>query len=118
MLVKGAAFAEPVAHHGRTVEAESTVAECAYCHDGVDAINIAICSANCDNRHTHPVLRHYPPLGKEFDYAPAGFLLNLGIRLPDNKIACISCHNLRNRERYHLVLNNQGSKLCFTCHRV
>ena len=38
--------------------------------------------------------------------------------LVDGRIACITCHNPLNPQRYSLAVDNQGSDLCFACHRL
>jgi len=34
----------------------------------------------------------------------------------DGKVGCITCHNPLNPEKNHLVMDNTGSRLCFSCH--
>jgi predicted CXXCH cytochrome family protein len=36
--------------------------------------------------------------------------------LTDGQISCVSCHDLTNDEKHHLVIDNRESRLCLTCH--
>jgi hypothetical protein len=108
--------AELVSHHGLEVVADAPAAECIVCHDGFTATYITMCVDGCNVRNTHPVLRDYPPSGKERDYTPLETISAQGVVLEDGKITCVSCHELRNNSRCHLRFDNYGSGLCFSCH--
>ena len=116
MLSPGVLYAEAVQHHGLMVEADDTLTYCVSCHDGSVASNASFCTVQCSATTPHPVQKHYPPLGKEKLYAPTGLVQAKGIKLPEGKVTCISCHNLRNPGKNHLVIDNRGSRLCLTCH--
>jgi len=38
--------------------------------------------------------------------------------LVNGRIACITCHNPLNPQRYNMAVETQGSALCFPCHMV
>ena len=108
--------AELVAHHGTNVEADAPVSECILCHDGFTATYITMCVNNCNRRNSHPVLRDYPPDGKQKEYFSLETISSRGVPLEDGKITCISCHELRNNTPFHLRFDNYRSRLCFACH--
>lgn len=108
--------AEPVPHHGMAVEVRGPSEECLGCHDGMIARNVHFCTVNCSFKTSHSLFRKYPPSGKEDAFRPATDLKAEGIELVDGMVSCISCHNLKNPERFHLVMDNSGSRLCFACH--
>ncbi|MBU5637442.1 hypothetical protein KOM00_11945 [Geomonas sp. Red69] len=92
-----------------------TMAECMACHSKDSARPVSIClDDHCLYSNHHPVLRGYPPLGKEDKFAPESELLAAGCELEDGKITCLSCHNLT-RPAPHLV--KDGDELCYICHR-
>lgn len=110
------AHAGMVSHHSLTVEADGSASECLGCHDGAAATTVSSCAVQCGSKSSHSILKDYPPRGKESEYAPAASLAAKGIRLVDGKVTCISCHNLNNPDKHHLVMDDTGSKLCFACH--
>jgi hypothetical protein len=36
--------------------------------------------------------------------------------LIDNQLVCITCHDVKNNQPGHLVMDNSQSRLCRTCH--
>ena len=106
-----------VDHHGLAVAVASDYWECLSCHDGMLAPSVLYCAGNCDFKNSHSIMRVYPPYGKERQYAPVEDVLAAGVKLLHGRIGCISCHNLENPSRHHLIVEISGSKLCFTCHR-
>lgn len=112
----GISSGEKIDHHGYSVALSGDISDCIVCHDGKIAPNTSFCIKNCNYNTAHSVVRNYPPQGQEDSYAPTGALLEKGIKLYDGKTTCLSCHNLKNQDRFHLVIDNSGSKLCYTCH--
>lgn len=108
--------AELVPHHGELVKAHGELEECICCHDGKIAKVVHFCTGDCGFNSPHQVAKRYPPPGRERTYRPIGELQAMGIELANGEITCISCHNLRNSGRYHLVMDNRGSRLCLACH--
>jgi predicted CXXCH cytochrome family protein len=109
------AIAEKVEHHGNMVENEGTADSCIACHDGSSAGNAAFCTVKCDFSTPHSIMRKYPPRGKRALYAPSSEVKAKGIRLVNGMVTCISCHELKSRVAYHLILDDQG-RLCAVCH--
>jgi predicted CXXCH cytochrome family protein len=107
---------EIIPHHGLEVEADGTADDCLGCHDGFVARNASFCTVKCDFRGSHPILKRYPPLGKESSFVPLEVLAAKAVKLEQGQITCISCHNLHNSSRYHLSIDNAGDKLCYACH--
>jgi predicted CXXCH cytochrome family protein len=116
VMAAAQARAEMVSHHTVTVEANGLAYACISCHDGKAAKHVSFCTVKCDYSSSHAVLKKYPPPGKAASYAPVAALQAKGIKLEDGKVTCISCHDLRKTGRYHLVMDNKQSKLCFVCH--
>lgn len=52
---------------------------------------------------------------KPHDYVPPGILPE-GIELFDGKIGCGTCHNRFAGNNFMMVMSNERSKLCFSCH--
>jgi len=110
------AFAEQIAHHGVTADADAAANECISCHDGSLSHIVAFCRVLCDFSTPHSILKRYPPPGKQREYASAATVASKGIKLQNGLVTCISCHNLRNPAKNHLVVDNTNSKLCLICH--
>lgn len=108
------ALPEITDHHGFPVDTETSVTGCLSCHDGVESTTVAICTKDCSAMTPHPVQKHYPPQGREQTFTPATIVKARGIKLPEEKVVCVSCHDLQNKENKHLV--NCGGDLCSTCH--
>jgi hypothetical protein len=104
--------AEQVDHHGNMVDVACPTSECLLCHDGSIAKSVSNCvGVRCNlSINSHPVERTYPAKDSFVNY---GDVLRSGINLNDGKVNCISCHDLRNQEQRHLVVNGN---LCFKCH--
>ena len=109
-------YAEQVDHHGLKADSEASLEICVSCHDGSVSNNVPFCSAKCAFNTPHAVLKNYPPVGERKKYAPTSVILSKGIRLVNGQITCISCHDLNNPAKYHLVVENQNSRLCLICH--
>jgi predicted CXXCH cytochrome family protein len=43
-------------------------------------------------------------------------MMSKDVKLYGGKIGCGTCHSIYSKERNMLVMNNNGSKLCFQCH--
>jgi predicted CXXCH cytochrome family protein len=110
------AFGEPVEHHGMTVEANSPAQACISCHDGSVSHVVSFCTVVCDFSTSHSILKNYPPRSKPSEYASASEVQARGIKLVQGQVVCISCHDLRKPGPKHLVMSNEGSALCLTCH--
>jgi hypothetical protein len=110
--------AEELLHHEILVESEGNANDCLSCHDGLTApaakISVKIGNFFCG----HPINRDYPPDKKSEFYLPIEQVTNAGIKLLNGQVTCISCHNLKNPEKYHLTVPIDKSYLCFTCHII
>lgn len=96
---------------------------CLSCHDGTlssfisaNEINPAPPHAQIDFAHDHPVGIAYPRSNRR--YRPAALVEQRGVRLPDGRVECISCHDPHDALRIPdmLVNSNRRSALCLTCH--
>lgn len=108
--------AEPVSHHGTSVNPRAGMVECLVCHDGQMAKGVGYCTSGCSLITSHPVQRSYPPRGKESRYRPASGLKEYGVELVNGAVDCISCHDLENPEKNHLVPKVRDVGLCGVCH--
>jgi hypothetical protein len=108
---------QEVLHHEHRVNLDEP-GECLGCHDGVTAPGVSFCTSECavGSTSSHPVYRRYPPLRKRSEFASRSQVEAAGIRLTDGRVSCVSCHDLTNDEKYHLVIDNRHSRLCMTCH--
>lgn len=108
--------AEIVSHYGLEVESEDTSSGCLSCHDGSVGSYVGSCIVECTSDDSHPVEKVYPPPGKVAKYATIESVLAAGIKLSDNKIGCISCHDISGQAESLLRITNDGSALCTACH--
>lgn len=111
-------WAEEIEHHGVMADSESSAYECLSCHDGQIAKQIHTTDKLGRYLCTHPINRDYPPADKRTEYLPLETVTAAGIKLLQGQITCISCHNLKNPEKPHLVEPLDKSDLCFNCHRL
>lgn len=111
--------------NGEIMEVDTFSVDCLSCHDGVNAKAKDIRYKNNSNkrstdmssvRGSHPIGMHYG----SYAYADRSFRplhsLKPGMELIDGKVGCLTCHNPFNKKKYHLAIDNEQSKLCFSCH--
>lgn len=115
-FLKGGVSAEQIAHNGWMVDDSGDPNDCIVCHDGTTAPLARYCTVDCSAVTSHSILKEYPPSLKESTYVPVELLQEKGIRLFNGKVGCVSCHDLRQTTGDHLVMDNAGSALCFSCH--
>jgi hypothetical protein len=113
-----------VIHFGQLVNNEAGLQECLSCHDGMSAKGVGFRvlspSSHNDPLGSHAVEVAYPSgQSGRAHYAPSSHVQQSGLRLPNGRVTCITCHDLRllNRE-YFLPVPVAGSALCFVCHQV
>ncbi len=100
--------------------------DCLSCHDGISAPNFHVRIKNNpagrvmsleDIIGGHPVGMEYDKYvtvnSKEFR-GEAGFSREM--IFAEGKIGCLTCHNPLNSAKGHLVMKNERSELCFSCH--
>lgn len=117
VIVSTMLYAEVVNHHGSMVESEAGYRVCLSCHDGVVAPNISPCLAQiCMLKSDHSVDKPYPPPDRMREFATAAAAEAAGAKFVDGKIDCISCHDLKSTDRYHLRIVDLNSRLCLACH--
>lgn len=101
---------------------DSTTLLCIECH--ANYISSIDNTGSGTLQHSTGRLNH--PLGIEYErvaskksnlFTPRS-MLREDIVLPDGKIGCGTCHNRFSRHRYMLVMSNDGSALCFSCHSL
>jgi predicted CXXCH cytochrome family protein len=134
LLAPGPAATQPTRSYrvgGGALDAGSIV--CLSCHDGTvardvyagahamtwsdrSAGDVRPGSARVAN---HPVGVAYPD-GTSGYHSAAAVVSGGRIRLPDGRIQCTTCHDPHNTHRHPgmLVMPNDGSRLCLSCHRL
>jgi hypothetical protein len=115
ILSAAGARAQEIKHHGTLVDEEGTHDGCLACHDGSMARRADVCTFNCSSSTPHSILKRYPPRGKKRFYASRQDVAAKGVRIVNGTLTCISCHNLRNPAKGHLVVDGQG-RHCTICH--
>jgi len=113
-----------VTDSSRTIDDVSS--ECLSCHDGslgrVSAIGVGQWSHDGDPEISAPGSH---PIGVSYEEAymrsPKEFrppsLLDRRITLVNGQVSCLSCHNLYADTPMKLVMSNERSRLCLSCHR-
>ena len=112
-----------VSHGGDKADNEGLSHDCLLCHDGtmakaVDCQNrISLSAGHADPIGSHSVEVPYPLAGQQYNSIREAS--KLGLRFPDGRVSCITCHDLRLTGRaYNLPVPMDGSRLCFSCHIV
>lgn len=108
---------EDAAMHLR-INGDNNMMNCAKCHNGRVAHNIAIKHIGTDLTNDHPISMRYAGLSdKDLDFnqpdGPYGF--NNGVKLYDERVECASCHNVHNPD-VEVLLRDRADRLCETCH--
>ena len=93
--------------------------QCLSCHETLsDDLNVQI-SGNVirhnSDRGNHPVGMLYQNSITYGGYRSA-VMLPTEISLPNGRVSCISCHHGYTEQHGKLVMSNDGSRLCFSCH--
>jgi predicted CXXCH cytochrome family protein len=97
--------------------------ECLGCHDGVTASEVKISvSATGYLQHesasSHPIGTDYAEYANIDTSVTPIDELPKEVLLVDGKVGCPTCHESYKEVHGALVITKQGSKLCFTCHRM
>lgn len=93
-------------------------AGCMACHDGSlgSGGNVRTHGENSAVRGSHPVGIDY----NNISYRNRGYRnihnIRASIKFVDGRLGCLSCHDLQNKEKSHLVVPVIESRLCFECH--
>lgn len=118
-------------YEGIEVELDGWSLLCLGCHDGTTAPDVytsshatTISSQLGNSRlgirglRSHPVGVKYAP--KDEKYHPRAAVEAAGLKLPNGRIECTTCHDPHNTHGYPGMLktSNQRSRLCLTCHRL
>jgi len=100
---------------------DPTTLICLECHvDRIDSLDKGLGAgtwSHFSGRLEHPLGVSYQDayLRRPVAYIPPASL-NDEIKLFDGKIGCGTCHNRYSRYSFMLVMSNEGSQLCFSCH--
>jgi predicted CXXCH cytochrome family protein len=132
LLDRRAPAAQPLRpYQAIDVELDGWSLLCLGCHDGTTAPGIyssahaLTVSSRLDDLklgsaglRSHPVGIKYPRPGE--DYHPAAAVEAAGLRLPNGRLQCTSCHDPHNTHRHAgmLRISNHRSGMCLTCHRL
>lgn len=98
--------------HGSMKVPYETVYDCAACHSGWIR-DFSGTFLGTDLSNNHPVSIEYSASDPGLKPLP----LANGLKLVDNKVECVSCHDVHNPQyRPFLRIPDTGSALCYTCH--
>ncbi len=105
----------------RAVTLDTYSLQCIECHDkhfdGIPGSVGAGTWKHFSKRLNHPVgVSYQERASRHTKKYNQPFMLPKEIRFFDGKIGCGTCHNAYSKEKYMLVRNNRGSKLCLECH--
>jgi len=98
---------------------------CLACHDGITApgVDPRFSAPGTGNRMMKLSGKH--PIGTDYSsYSHRKFdlkgrdELNPDLIMMADRISCVTCHDPRNPEPFHMALNSTGADLCFHCHNV
>jgi len=104
---------------------DGAIAEEIHLGDGQGAVSqVARSTAILDGRIRFPLGSH--PVGIRYDehnsqlHPKATVEADRLVRLPENRVECVSCHDPHGTEghKYMLVKSNRRSALCLSCHRL
>lgn len=95
---------------------------CLTCHDGTIAQNIATATSGPFTGQVAAGGGHSVGM----DYALAQIrsrgklkplaVAEAAVQFENGQVGCTSCHNPASRLRFKLVMDNAGSRLCYSCH--
>jgi predicted CXXCH cytochrome family protein len=95
--------------------------QCMSCHESLSAgLNVRVSEdviRHDGSQISHPIGMRYEKSALYGGYRPVP-LLPQEIVLPDGKVSCISCHQGYSDKHGKLVMDNTGSRLCFSCHDI
>ncbi|NTV48822.1 MAG: hypothetical protein HGB32_16290 [Geobacteraceae bacterium] len=99
--------------------------DCLTCHDGGHASDVKIdYRNNPGSKSTKYGRAKDHPIGMDYNnysamdpqnYKPVA-AFNSKMTFVDGKVGCLTCHNPLKPEKTHLVMSDQGSALCLSCH--
>lgn len=107
--------------HSRMKEDWDSIYDCAACHDGWmgPGTDFTGTFLGQDFSNDHPVSIEYSTADPGLKPRPANGVFANGVKLVDNKVECVSCHDPHDpdpQRKPFLRVSNAGSALCYTCH--
>jgi len=98
--------------------------ECVACHDGVIAREARhrISSGYQQRAMSIDTILGAHPVGMDYDQYRSNKqyvsteIFPAAMVLMDGKVTCVTCHNLLGKNKKYLVVDNDKSGLCFSCH--
>lgn len=98
---------------------DSFTIQCMSCHETLEGdLNVQIrggITRHSNSKASHPVGMNYEQSAIYGGYRPISSL-PAEIALPNGTMSCISCHQGYSDEHGQLVISNDRSALCFSCH--
>lgn len=111
--------------NGESVELDTFSFDCLTCHDGINAPGRDIRYKNLNQGRamgmenvlgSHPIGMHYGSHAYANRELRSTAELDVNMVFVDGKVGCLSCHNPLNPKKRHLVMGNERSRLCYSCH--
>ena len=124
--IETVSFPEIPGLSGRNIDAilDPISMECLACHDGVLAREAKhrVFNGNWQRVKSIETILGAHPIGMDYDqyrwrkeYVPVE-MLPADMVLMNGKVTCVTCHNLLGKTRKYLAVDNDKSRLCFSCH--
>lgn len=129
LMQRSSGVQRPRAYGARGVELSAASLLCLSCHDGTVATDVLAgphamtwternAAGARGGLTSHPVGTPYP--AARDGYASSAAVVAAGLPLADGRLQCTTCHDPHNTGGHAglLVISNQRSRLCLTCHRL
>lgn len=102
---------------GHALVGEDNSRNCLSCHDGSIAMDVSGNSmTGARGPASHGTGMLYPAAGNAMLGLKSRAKLEAALRLPADRVACITCHSLYSHEKKLIVKSNANSALCMSCH--
>ncbi len=110
--------------NGELVGIDSFSSNCILCHDGMNAPHYETKFVGTSQQRfvdlttvvgSHPIGMNYGEYTDSQEFKGWGNT-NSEMSFIAGKVGCLTCHNPLNPEKFHLVMNNDKSNICLSCH--
>lgn len=111
--------------NGGLVGIDSFSSDCILCHDGMNAPHYEAKFVGTREQRfidiativgSHPIGMNYGEYADSRQEFKGWGNTNPDMSFVAGKIGCLTCHNPLNPQRFHLVMSNDKSNMCLSCH--